>query len=148
MPTSRNYIPDLLEIFEEGGKTGELKPGLNPRLARDIFVGTMGHIITSWLLKDLSYSIGCQCTMCGGNVQPLCVEICPDHAVRVQDGRPVVTEFLCEDCNECGGIRADRAISVPVEKVTFYPAVENTHQAVSQGAAFGKAQPTLHRRLL
>jgi len=34
-----------------------------------------------------------KCKMCGGNVQPLCVEICPDSAVRVQDGRPVVTEF-------------------------------------------------------
>jgi hypothetical protein len=34
-----------------------LKPELNPRLARDIFVGTMDHIITRWLLKDMSYSI-------------------------------------------------------------------------------------------
>jgi len=47
----------LLEIFEEGRKTGELKPDLNPRLARDIFVGTMDHIITRWLLKDMSYSV-------------------------------------------------------------------------------------------
>ena len=47
----------LLEIFEEGRKTGELKPDLNPRLARDIFVGTMDHIIARWLLKDMSYSI-------------------------------------------------------------------------------------------
>jgi TetR/AcrR family fatty acid metabolism transcriptional regulator len=47
----------LLEIFEDGRKTGELKPDLNPRLARDIFVGTMDHIITRWLLKDMSYSI-------------------------------------------------------------------------------------------
>jgi TetR/AcrR family transcriptional regulator, fatty acid metabolism regulator protein len=46
-----------LEIFEEGRKTGELKPDLSPRLARDIFVGTMDHIITRWLLKDMSYSI-------------------------------------------------------------------------------------------
>jgi len=34
-----------------------------------------------------------KCTMCGGNVYPLCVEICPDQAVRVQAGRPVVTGF-------------------------------------------------------
>ena len=34
-----------------------MKPDLNPRLARDIFVGTMDHIITRWLLKDMSYSI-------------------------------------------------------------------------------------------
>jgi TetR/AcrR family fatty acid metabolism transcriptional regulator len=47
----------LIEIFEEGCKTGEMKPGLNPRLARDLFVGTMDHMITRWLLKDMSYSL-------------------------------------------------------------------------------------------
>ena len=60
-----------------------------------------------------------KCTMCGGLVQPLCVEICPDSAVRVQENRVVVTEFLCEDCNECGVVCPDEAISVPVDKVTF-----------------------------
>ena len=44
-------------IFEEGRKSGEMKPELNPRLARDLFVGTMDHIITRWLLKDMSYSL-------------------------------------------------------------------------------------------
>ncbi len=43
-----------------------------------------------------------KCTMCGGNIQPLCVEACPDFAIRVQDDRIVVTEFICEDRNECG----------------------------------------------
>ena len=47
----------LVEIFEEGIKTGEMKSELNPRLARDIFVGTMDHIIIRWLLKDMSYSL-------------------------------------------------------------------------------------------
>ena len=60
-----------------------------------------------------------KCTMCGGAAQPLCVEVCPDAAVRVQDGRVVVTEFICEDCNECGSACPDKAISVPLEKVTF-----------------------------
>jgi MinD superfamily P-loop ATPase len=60
-----------------------------------------------------------KCNMCGGLVQPLCVEMCPDLAIRVQDERVVVTEFLCEDCNECGIVCPDMAISVPLEKVTF-----------------------------
>ena len=60
-----------------------------------------------------------KCRMCGGAVQPLCVESCPDAAIRVQDRRVVVTEFLCEDCNECGVVCPDRAISVSVVKVTF-----------------------------
>ncbi len=47
----------LLDIFEEGRKTGEMKPDLNPRFARDIFIGTTDHIITRWLLKDMSYSL-------------------------------------------------------------------------------------------
>ena len=47
----------LIDIFEEGQKSGELKSGLNPRIARDIFIGTMDHIITRWLLKDMSYSL-------------------------------------------------------------------------------------------
>ena len=60
-----------------------------------------------------------KCGMCGGNTQPLCVEVCPDLAIRVQDGRVVVTEFICEDCNECGIACPDGAIAVPLEKVTF-----------------------------
>jgi TetR/AcrR family fatty acid metabolism transcriptional regulator len=47
----------LVDIFEEGQKEGEMKPDLNPRIARDIFVGTMDHIITRWVLKDMSYSL-------------------------------------------------------------------------------------------
>ncbi len=47
----------LVDIFEEGQKNGEMKPDLTPRIARDIFVGTMDHIITRWVLKDMSYSL-------------------------------------------------------------------------------------------
>jgi MinD superfamily P-loop ATPase len=60
-----------------------------------------------------------KCKMCGGITQPLCVEVCPDAAIRVQDGRPVVTEFLCEDCNECGCVCPDGAINIPLDKITF-----------------------------
>ncbi len=60
-----------------------------------------------------------KCKMCGGVTQPRCIEACPDDAIRVQDDRIVVTEFLCEDCNECGSVCPDSAITVPLEKVTF-----------------------------
>ena len=53
----KNLYAYLVEIFEEGIKSGEMKSNLNPRLARDIFVGTMDHIIIRWLLKDMSYSL-------------------------------------------------------------------------------------------
>jgi len=47
----------LVDIFEAGRKTGEVKPDLNPYAARDIFIGTMDHLVTRWLLKDMSYSL-------------------------------------------------------------------------------------------
>jgi len=47
----------LLEIFEEGKRTGEMRPDLNPVIARNIFIGTMEHIITLWLLRDRKYSL-------------------------------------------------------------------------------------------
>ena len=53
----KNFYAYLIDIFEEGRKTGEMKTDLNPRVARDIFVGTMDHIIIRWLLKDMSYSL-------------------------------------------------------------------------------------------
>ena len=53
----KNFYAYLVDIFEEGRKTGEMKPDLNSRAARDIFVGTMDHIIIRWLFKDMSYSL-------------------------------------------------------------------------------------------
>jgi len=53
----KQFYSRLLDIFEEGRRSGEFKPDLNPRLARDIFVGTVDHIVTRWLLKDMTYSL-------------------------------------------------------------------------------------------
>jgi len=53
----KKFYSYIVDIFEEGRKNGEMKSDLDPRIARDIFVGTMDHIITRWLLKDMSYSL-------------------------------------------------------------------------------------------
>ena len=53
----KNFYAHLVDIFEEGRKSGEMKADLNSRAARDIFVGTMDHVISRWLLKDMSYSL-------------------------------------------------------------------------------------------
>ncbi|MGD2097664.1 MAG: TetR/AcrR family transcriptional regulator [Desulfobacterales bacterium] len=53
----KKFYSYLIDIFEEGQKNGEMRPDLDARSARDIFVGTMDHIITRWLLKDRSYSL-------------------------------------------------------------------------------------------
>ena len=53
----RKLYAHLVDIFEEGKRTGEMKPDLNAYAARDIFVGTMDHVVTRWLLKDMSYSL-------------------------------------------------------------------------------------------
>ena len=47
----------LIEIFEEGRTSGEMRSDLNPYFARDIFIGTMEHIVTRWLLKERSYPL-------------------------------------------------------------------------------------------
>ena len=53
----RKLYAYLLEIFEEGRESGEMKNELNAYAARDIFIGTMDHIVIRWLLKDMSYSL-------------------------------------------------------------------------------------------
>lgn len=53
----RTFYAHLLNILAEGSASGELRPDLDSRLARDIFVGAMDHLITRWLLKDRSYSL-------------------------------------------------------------------------------------------
>jgi len=53
----RKLYAFLVDIFEEGKQTGEMKPDLNSHAARDVFVGTMDHVVTRWLLKDMSYSL-------------------------------------------------------------------------------------------
>lgn len=68
------------------------------------------------MAAQIDYS---KCQMCGGLQDPRCVEACPDSAMRIQGGRPVVTEALCEDCNECGKSCPDKAISIPLELVTY-----------------------------
>jgi TetR/AcrR family fatty acid metabolism transcriptional regulator len=47
----------LLDIFEQGRKDGEIRKEVDSRIARSIFIGTMEHIITLWLLRDRSYSL-------------------------------------------------------------------------------------------
>jgi TetR/AcrR family fatty acid metabolism transcriptional regulator len=53
----KKFYSYIVDIFEEGRKSGEMRSDLDPRIARDIFIGTMDHIITRWLLKDMSYSL-------------------------------------------------------------------------------------------
>ena len=53
----KKFYSYLIDIFEEGQENGEMRPDLDARSARDIFVGTMDHVITRWLLRDRSYSL-------------------------------------------------------------------------------------------
>ena len=43
-----------------------------------------------------------KCSLCGTYVEPICIDRCPCSAIRISDKKIEVTEFLCEDCNECG----------------------------------------------
>ena len=53
----KTFYSYLVKIFEEGAASGELTPDLNPYVGRSIFVGTIDHIITRWLLRNMSYSL-------------------------------------------------------------------------------------------
>jgi TetR/AcrR family transcriptional regulator, fatty acid metabolism regulator protein len=53
----RTFYGNLLEIFKQGINSGEMKPDLNPYVARSIFLGTIEHIAIRWILKDRSYSL-------------------------------------------------------------------------------------------
>lgn len=70
------------------------------------------------MVVEIDYS---KCKLCGAYEKPVCVDKCPTTAVvvRVQDKakKVEVTEFLCEDCNECGFACPDKAIKI--KKVTF-----------------------------
>ena len=56
-PNVKTFYSFLVDIFEEGRKSGELREDLDPYLARAIFLGTIEHTVTRWLLKDMSYSL-------------------------------------------------------------------------------------------
>ncbi|MBI5606155.1 MAG: TetR/AcrR family transcriptional regulator [Deltaproteobacteria bacterium] len=51
------FYAELLKIFEEGKTSGEMRPDLNPYLARALVLGTIEHLVIRWLLKDRSYSL-------------------------------------------------------------------------------------------
>ncbi len=56
-PNVKTFYAFLVDMFEEGRQSGELREDLNPYLARAIFIGTIEHTVTRWLLKDMSYSL-------------------------------------------------------------------------------------------
>lgn len=47
----------LIDIFEEGKKSGEMRQDIDSSVAQSIVIGTMDHMITLWLLKNMSYSL-------------------------------------------------------------------------------------------
>ncbi len=53
----KKFYAYLINIFEEGKSSGEMKPDMDSYAARSIFIGTMDYMITRWLLKELSYPI-------------------------------------------------------------------------------------------
>ncbi|MFH0729300.1 MAG: TetR/AcrR family transcriptional regulator [Pseudomonadota bacterium] len=47
----------LIDIFEEGKQSGEMRKDMDSYAARTIVIGTMDHTVTRWLLKNMSYSL-------------------------------------------------------------------------------------------
>jgi TetR/AcrR family fatty acid metabolism transcriptional regulator len=53
----RIFYSRLTAIFQEGIDSSELRPDLNPYVARSIFLGAIEHMVVRWLMKDMSYSL-------------------------------------------------------------------------------------------
>lgn len=53
----RSLYHYLIDIFEEGKQSGEMRPDLDPFVARTLVIGTIDHVVTVWLLKNMSYSL-------------------------------------------------------------------------------------------
>ena len=53
----RKVYSVLLDVFKEGMESGEIRHGFNPYIARQVFLGSIEHIIIRWLLKDMSYDL-------------------------------------------------------------------------------------------
>ena len=79
--------------------------------------------ITGGIAAYKAADIASKLTQAGARVETVMTEAATRFitplTLRNLTGRPVVTEFLCEDCNECGCICPDEAITIPLEKVTF-----------------------------
>ncbi|MCX8204502.1 MAG: hypothetical protein N3H31_02480 [Candidatus Nezhaarchaeota archaeon] len=62
-----------------------------------------------------------KCHFCGSYDKPVCIDICPTGAIQLREEggvkKIVITEFLCEDCNECGFHCPDKAIKI--KSLTF-----------------------------
>lgn len=55
--TLRQVYSVLLQIFTEGMESGEVSSAFSPHIARQVFLGTIEHIIIRWLVKDMSYDL-------------------------------------------------------------------------------------------
>jgi len=53
----REVYSVLLDIIEQGMESGEVRADIKPYVARQIFLGTIEHIIIRWLLKEMSYDL-------------------------------------------------------------------------------------------
>jgi len=66
------------------------------------------------MVVEIDYN---KCKLCGTYDKPICIDKCPTSAIKIIDKKIEITEFLCEDCNECGFICPDKALKI--KKVTF-----------------------------
>jgi TetR/AcrR family fatty acid metabolism transcriptional regulator len=47
----------IIEIITKGQQAGEIRPDINPYMARALIMGGIEHITVRWLLKDCSYNL-------------------------------------------------------------------------------------------
>ncbi len=63
------------------------------------------------MVAEIDYN---KCKLCGTYAEPICVDRCPTSAITLRNKKVEVTEFLCEDCNECAYVCPDKAIKIKI----------------------------------
>jgi AcrR family transcriptional regulator len=53
----QGFYRKMIDIIEEGQKSGELDPDINPYFARVLVLGGLEHIMIRWLLKGCSFDV-------------------------------------------------------------------------------------------
>jgi TetR/AcrR family fatty acid metabolism transcriptional regulator len=53
----KGYLNILDSILTEGIQSGELKEGLDVRLARQMIFGTIDETVTTWVMNDQKYDL-------------------------------------------------------------------------------------------
>lgn len=70
--------------------------------------------------------ISVRCIGCG-----ICVDVCPNEALVMQDGRTTLVAVLCEGCGVCVGFCEQKALELPQQTGEETPGSNHSAESIS-----------------